>query len=369
MVTTPVYFLQILGNPTIEISQDELRSLLGEIEAELHNSQVYRRALATIQKLLGDSTEQGKMLLKAVGREAIGLAFRQLAQHYQKVENPVEQLTNNQPPTETADFTQQTQQDNSNNLSKYLTTVKFNTKENQENTKEENLPSQPNAVANAVANIATHENLTTVKTSLEWLKNKTVSKTEPTKHSVDERRTESLRQIGQQLRQARESRGLSLEQLCVYTYISANQMEAVENGNWELLPEDVFVRGFIRVMGNALGFNGTALAASLPAPETTKSVLPSWGESKKTSRGVGFEIRPMHLYVGYTALVASAIGGLSYVSQQGETSRLVNQNAVTPTSSSVSDSLKHNESRTTPGIKSSNAGVTVGPDISPPEAL
>ncbi|PLZ31854.1 hypothetical protein CBP10_10835, partial [Fischerella thermalis WC558] len=78
MVTTPVYFLQILGNPSIEISQDELRSLLGEIEAELHNSQVYRRALATIQKLLGDSAEQGKMLLKAVGREAIGLAFRQL---------------------------------------------------------------------------------------------------------------------------------------------------------------------------------------------------------------------------------------------------------------------------------------------------
>lgn len=58
-------------------------------------------------------------------------------------------------------------------------------------------------------------------------------------------------------------------------------MEAIENGNWELLPEDVFVRGFIRLMGNALGFNGTALAASLPAPEPTKSVLPSWGEYEK----------------------------------------------------------------------------------------
>ncbi|OKH15725.1 hypothetical protein NIES592_06550 [Fischerella major NIES-592] len=367
MVTTPVYFLQILGNPSIEISQDELRSLLGEIEAELHNSQVYRRALATIQKLLGDSAEQGKMLLKAVGREAIGLAFRQLTQHYQKEENPVEKQTHNQPQTETADLTQQTQQDNSNNLSKYLTSVKFHTKESQENTKEENLSSQPNLVAN----IANQDNLTAVKTPLESLKNKIASKKELTKQSVDERRTESLRQIGQQLRQARESRGLSLEQLCVYTYISANQMEAIENGNWELLPEDVFVRGFIRLMGNALGFNGTALAASLPAPEPTKSVLPSWGESKKTSKGVGFEIRPMHLYVGYTALVASAIGGLSYVSQQGETSRLVNQNAVTPTpgSSSVSESLKHNESRTTPGIKSTSVGVTVGPDISPPEAL
>jgi cytoskeletal protein RodZ len=366
MVTTPVHCLQILGNPTIEISQDELRSLLGEIEAELHNSQVYRRALATVQKLLGDSAEQGKMLLKAVGREAIGLAFRELAQHYQQVENPVEKLTNNQPQTETADLTQQTQQDNYNHLSECLTNVKFHTIENKENTKTENLLSPEKLVAN----IANNENLTSVKTPLESLKNKTVSKTELTKQSADQRRTESLRQIGQQLRQARESRGLSLEQLCVYTYISVNQMEAIENGNWELLPEDVFVRGFIRVMGNALGFNGTALATSLAAPEPTKSVLPSWGESKKTSKGVGLEIRPMHLYVGYTALVAGAVGGLSYISHQGETSRLVNQNAVTPsTSSSVSESLKHNESRTTPGIKSTSVGVTVGPDISPPEAL
>ncbi|MFB2770187.1 helix-turn-helix domain-containing protein [Pelatocladus sp. BLCC-F211] len=367
MVTTPVCFSQILENPTIEISQDELRSLLGKIEAELHNSLVYRRALATIQKLLGDSADQGKMLIKAVAREAIGLAFEQLVQKYQQVEKPLEKLIDNQPQAETTVLTPQIQQNNYNNLSECLTNVKFHPIENQENTKTENLAPQQQLVAN----IANDENITPVKTPLVWLKNKTVSQTEVTKQTTEQQRTESLRQIGEQLRQARESRGLSLDQLCVYTYISVHQMEAIENGNWELLPEDVFVRGFIRTMANVLGLNGTTLVASLPAPETTKSVLPSWGESKKTSKQLGLEIRPMHLYVGYTALVAGAISGLSYISQQGETSRLVNQNPVTPapTSSSVSGSLKHNESKIIPGIKSSNAGVTVGPDISPPEAL
>ncbi|TBR58693.1 transcriptional regulator [Mastigocladus laminosus UU774] len=367
MVTTPVCFSQILENPTIEISQDELRSLLGEIEAELHNSLVYRRALATIQKLLGDSADQGKLLIKAVAREVIDLAFQQLVQKYQQVEKPLEKFTGNQPQAETADFTEKTQQDNYNNLSECLTDVKFHTFENKENTKIENITSQQQLVAN----IANNENITVVKTPLEWLKNKTVSQTEVTTQTTDQQRTESLRQIGEQLRQARESRGLCLDQLCVYTYISPHQMEAIENGNWELLPEDVFVRGFIRTMANVLGLNGTALVASLPAPETTKSVLPSWSESKKTSKQLNFEIRPMHLYVGYTALVAGAVSGLSYISQQGETSRFVNQNTVTPapTSSSVSGSLKHNESKIIPGIKSSDAGVTVGPDISPPEAL
>ncbi|MGJ5674422.1 MAG: helix-turn-helix domain-containing protein [Nostochopsis sp.] len=366
MITTPVCFLEILSNPTIEISQDELRSLLGEIEAELHNSLVYRRALGTIQKLLGDSADQGKMLIKAVAREAIDLAFQQLVQKYQQVEKPLERLTDNQPQSETIDFTQKTQQNNYNNLSEYLTDVKFHPIENKENAKTENLlPHQQ-----LVVNIANNENITAIKPPLESLKNKTISQTKVTTQTTEQQRTENLRQIGEQLRQARESRGLSLEQLCVYTYISVHQMEAIENGNWELLPEDVFVHGFIRTMANVLGLNGTALVASLPAPETTKSVLPSWGESKKTSKQLGLEIRPMHLYLGYTALVAGAVSGLSYISQQEETSRLVNQNAVTPpTSSAVSGSFKHNESKIIPGIKSSDAGVTVGPDIAPPESL
>ena len=79
MTNTPVYLLTIAGNSSIEISQDELRSLLGQIETKLHRSKVYRNALATLQNLLGPSSEQAKVLFKAISREAIALSFQQFA--------------------------------------------------------------------------------------------------------------------------------------------------------------------------------------------------------------------------------------------------------------------------------------------------
>lgn len=95
MATTSLYLLQSPGHPAIEISQDELRSLLDGIETELHQSKVYRRALAMMQQLLGSSAEQAQALFQSIGREAIGLAFRQFVQHAQKVEDENNQPENN----------------------------------------------------------------------------------------------------------------------------------------------------------------------------------------------------------------------------------------------------------------------------------
>jgi polyphosphate kinase len=71
MTMASAYFFNILRNSTVQISKDELRSLLGEIESELYQSKVYRLAVANLQKLLGSTDEQAKTLFKAVGREAI----------------------------------------------------------------------------------------------------------------------------------------------------------------------------------------------------------------------------------------------------------------------------------------------------------
>ena len=152
----------------------------------------------------------------------------------------------------------------------------------------------------------------------------------------------------------------------MYTHIPAHQMAAVEKGDMESLPADVYVRGFIRVMANALGLNGVTLAASLPTPETKESLVPSLFQSDKTPK-LGLDISPMHLYVGYTALVAGAVGGLSLVSQHNAEKAV---NTDEPTSGSqVSESFKHKENKAKPGIKSSNAGITIGSDIAPPEAI
>jgi cytoskeleton protein RodZ len=357
MAITPVYLVTIPGNNPIEISQDELRSLLGQIEAELHRSKVYRRALATLQTLLGSSAEQAKVLFKAVSREAIGLAFQQLATHH-----PEEVNSNLQ--TEVTSTSADVEPEAYKKLSQPLKSDKSHTLETADHSKDNLLPKTDTSENTA----KTPES----KFSLAWIKrfhlHKPPSHQDENKLTIAQEYAISLRQIGQQLQQARESRGLSLPQLQTYTHIPIHHMEALENGNVDLLPEDVFLRGFIRITGNALGLNGIALAASLPKPETVKSVLPSWCRAEKASGVSGVEIRPMHLYVGYTALVAGAVGGLAFV-QQANTDSKVHIDVDSNLSSSLSESKQNNEATAKPGIKSSKNTVIVGPNISPPEAL
>jgi transcription-repair coupling factor (superfamily II helicase) len=383
MTMATTYSLQIPGQPTIEISRDELRSLLGDIEGELHRSKVYRIAIATMQKMLGESAEQANFLFKAVGREAISLAFKQFAQNHHKFTN-FNQESNTE--SEASTVSEQTNSNSfgeqSNDLSQCLTSVKShqqfsvesidnhpvdyvtNDEVNNASTKTEVLKNMANSSA-----INTEEKAKD-SSSKGWFKPHSKAKqAELDKQLAVEQRLKILSEIGQELKQARLDRGFSLEQLNVYTHVPIHQMQALENGELEALPEDVFIRGFIRVTANALGLNGTKLAASLPAPEPSKTVIPASWYQDKTNAGLGMQLSPVHLYFGYTALVAGAVGGLSMLSQSGTEHRLLNPDNTTPTSPSVTQSNRDKEATAKPGLKSNNRGVSVGAGISAPEAL
>lgn len=385
MNVTSTYSLHIPGHTTIEISKEDLRSLLGEIEAELHNSKVYRLALATVQKLLGDSSEEANFLFKAVGREAIGLAFKQFAQNHNKFFNTdsaqslSSQVTAAPAIEENQSFENTDSKvvsgGNESDLSEYLTNVKLHP-QSTVNTVGKNHETAENLEKIAVSNTAN----TSVQNQVEkssnfsprkWFEsNKKDKLAQLAKQSVQFERAQALSNIGQQLREARLARGFSLEQLNIYTHVPIHQMQAVEEGNFDALPEDVFIRGFIRVMGNALGINGMALASSLPASEPVKTVISSnWYQTKGFSSGTGVQFNSVHLYFGYTALVAGAVSGLSMMSQQSPNQRLINPDAANPSSTSVNQSNKDKEATAKPGINKSNNGISVGSDIAPPEAL
>ncbi|MBK1986966.1 helix-turn-helix domain-containing protein [Sphaerospermopsis aphanizomenoides BCCUSP55] len=361
MTMASAYFVNIPGNSTIQISKDELRSLLREIESELHRSKVYRLAVANLQKLVGATDEQATNLFKAVGREAITLAFKQFARKQQTATD----IYLKEDDTELTEV----KLESSSHSSPVLNTITSTLEPGLAATQQSNLPltSKSHSVVNP-----TREDQPKTNTPTKWLpKGQKLSKNQLAAQLAAEQRLESLRKIGEQLRQARESQGLTLQKLNIYTHISVHQMEAVENANFEILPEDILIRGFIRVMANALGLNGTLLANSLPLPNQTKSVLPSWYHAKNFS-GTGrlnLEIRPIHLYVGYTALVAGALGGLSFMSQQTNNGTLQNSQLIIPTSSSLCHSTQKTEVNIKPGIKSNHSGICVGSDISPPEAL
>ena len=55
------------------------------------------------------------------------------------------------------------------------------------------------------------------------------------------------------LKQARESSGLTLNELHERTRISARYLEAIENGDFHLLPVPIYSRNFIKTYADALG--------------------------------------------------------------------------------------------------------------------
>ncbi len=68
-----------------------------------------------------------------------------------------------------------------------------------------------------------------------------------------------IEQIGQKLRNARESKGFSLGQIYDRTKIPPNHLESIENGRFDDLPEPVYVVGFIKRYAECVGLNGQNL--------------------------------------------------------------------------------------------------------------
>jgi cytoskeleton protein RodZ len=69
--------------------------------------------------------------------------------------------------------------------------------------------------------------------------------------------------IGQQLRQARERRELSLEQVSSATHIRLHYLQAIEAGKLEEIPSAVQARGFVRSYASYLGIDPDSTLSSL----------------------------------------------------------------------------------------------------------
>jgi cytoskeleton protein RodZ len=65
--------------------------------------------------------------------------------------------------------------------------------------------------------------------------------------------------LGAVLKNEREKKGLTLDQVACITKLRARMVEALENETWGDLPQPVFVRGFIRSYAGVLGLDGKEL--------------------------------------------------------------------------------------------------------------
>ncbi|MCX7976704.1 MAG: helix-turn-helix domain-containing protein, partial [Bellilinea sp.] len=90
--------------------------------------------------------------------------------------------------------------------------------------------------------------------------------------------------IGQYLRQLREERGITLEQLAQATRINPIYLRALENDEPSLLPSAVHGRGYLRLIAGAFNIDPQPLLAAFPDKEVT---LPSQTEAEPTPEITG----------------------------------------------------------------------------------
>jgi len=61
--------------------------------------------------------------------------------------------------------------------------------------------------------------------------------------------------IGEQLRLAREERGIGLREICEQTRISIHYLEAIEANDYKRLPGGIFTRSFIKAYAKCVGYD------------------------------------------------------------------------------------------------------------------
>ena len=121
---------------------------------------------------------------------------------------------------------------------------------------------------------------------------------------------EILTEIGEYLHEIRCQQGLSLEDVAIRSCIRATLLGAIEQGNLNALPEPVYVRGFIKRFADHLGLDGEEIARKFPQSKLLDIYPSAWWKFPLV------QLRPVHLYIVYIAMVIGAVSGLSHLVQR-----------------------------------------------------
>lgn len=71
-----------------------------------------------------------------------------------------------------------------------------------------------------------------------------------------------MAELGEELRRERERRNLTFKDVEQALHIKTTYLEAIEDGNYDVIPGRVYVKGFIRNYGNYLDLDGDRLVTA-----------------------------------------------------------------------------------------------------------
>jgi cytoskeleton protein RodZ len=397
MALKPDAYFGVTDHATIEISQESFRSVLGQIESELLCSDTYSHALASLQTMLGEAASAAEILIRAVSREAVKLTFQRfpkqnktqlqaapdifatessVAEAVRELEPPVadrvfpespvaEAVRELEPPAPAPVFYWRSA------AVEALPEIKSDTQKSDQYpdiSKANEQPPEDKAQLES-ATPATVLNPRKSFPGFAFLKmQKKLTKEETVAIAVQQRK-DCLCELGRELRKGRQIRSLSLEQLHSQTFVPLHHIEAIENGEIDKLPQDIYLRGFIRRIGDALGLNGQAMADALPLPDPRETANPYLLSASNSESDSELQMRPVHLYLGYTALMAGAVGGVAWLSQQPVVPGANAAPQMAPPS--VAPAQKQEAPAPQPGLKKSGSHglMIMGADMAPPEVI
>jgi cytoskeletal protein RodZ len=173
--------------------------------------------------------------------------------------------------------------------------------------------------------------------------------------NINNNQSSKLAEIGAQLKKTRELKLMSLHQVTAKTLIPERHLKAIEEGNLDSLPEPIYIQGFIRKYGNAVGLAG--LAEDFPLSNNQAPTQKNWSGSPAA------ELRPLHLYALYILIIAGAVGALASFLNP-----LSNNNRVTEGRANISPSARITPT-TGQGKQNPNPKETLGPTAAKPRSV
>lgn len=113
--------------------------------------------------------------------------------------------------------------------------------------------------------------------------------------------------IGERLRQARESKGMSLDDIAGRTRIPIRHLQNIETEDWDALPAVTYAVGFARNYADAVGLDGAVIAAELReriGGPRRRAPAPDYYEPADPAR-----VPPRSMIIVVVVLIAIVIGG------------------------------------------------------------
>ncbi|UCV21734.1 RodZ domain-containing protein [Ferribacterium limneticum] len=170
--------------------------------------------------------------------------------------------------------------------------------------------------------------------------------------------------VGEQLRLAREARGLEMADIAQTLKLGPRQVEALEAGDWKGLPGNTFIRGFVRNYARLIQIDPVPLMAQLD--DVLEKPVNSLGVSEMTpaamphSGSAGSQRSKLFVLIGVGSVVLAA---LAYFLMPGDLSSL------RESTQSLLDSLARKDQEVSTSAPAATAAEPVFPPGATPQQV